>query len=48
MPTILLLIVTAIYAWVAAGFLLNGQWPLGVMYAGYAFANIGAIMMVDK
>lgn len=48
MPTVLLLIVTAIYAWVAAGFLLNANWPLGIMYAGYAFANIGPIMLVNK
>lgn len=48
MPTALLLIVTAIYVWVAAGFLLAGNYPLGVMYAGYAFANIGPIMLVNR
>lgn len=48
MPTILLLIVTAIYTYVAAGFLLASNWPLGIMYAGYAFANIGPIMLVNR
>lgn len=44
----LLLIVTAIYAWVAVAFALSGQWPMAVMYAGYSFANIGPIMLVNK
>lgn len=48
MSTALLLIVTGIYVWVAAGFLLAGNWPLGIMYAGYAFANIGPIMLVNQ
>lgn len=48
MSTALLLIVTGIYVWVAAGFLLAGNWPLGITYAGYAFANVGLVMMVGK
>jgi len=48
MATPLLLLVTGIYAWVAVGFALSGQWPLAVMYAGYSFANIGPIMMVNQ
>lgn len=48
MATPLLLIVTLIYLWVAAGFFLSGNWPLGITYAGYAFANVGLIMMVGK
>lgn len=44
----LLIAVTAIYAAVALTFVQNGQNGLAVMYAGYAFANVGAIMLVDK
>lgn len=44
----LLFLVTGIYVWVSAGFMLNGNWPLGIMYAGYAFGNIGSIMLVMK
>lgn len=48
MPFWLLLVVTAIYAWVAFAFFRSGQSGRCVMYAGYAFANIGALMLVDR
>lgn len=48
MPFWLLILVTAIYTWVAITFVHSGQIGLAVMYAGYAFANVGAIMLVDK
>lgn len=48
MATPLLLIVTAIYAWVAISFAFSHNWPLAVMYAGYAFANLGPIMLVNQ
>jgi hypothetical protein len=48
MATPLLLLVTAIYVWVAAGFVVAGNWPMAIMYAGYSFANIGPIMLVNQ
>lgn len=48
MPFWLLLVVTAIYAWVSVDLFRSGQLAMAVMYCGYAFANVGAIMLVDK
>jgi hypothetical protein len=29
------------YAWVAIEMALSGKWPLAIVWAGYAFAQIG-------
>jgi len=43
----LIAIVGAIYVGVAADQARSGQWGMSIMYFGYAFANVGAWMMVQ-
>ena len=40
----LILVTTAIYIWIATDQLSKGKLPLGICYAGYAFANVGLWM----
>lgn len=47
MPFILLCIVTAIYFYVAGCFVLANNWPMAVVYGGYAVANFGLIAMMS-
>ena len=42
----LIILVTVIYAGIAVEQLFKGNIPMGVDYAGYAFANIGLYMAV--
>lgn len=48
MATPLLVIVTGIYAYVASECAYLRDWPLAIMYVGYAVANIGPIMLVNR
>ena len=41
MPVVALIIVTAIYLWVAIAFALQGNLALAIVYFGYALANVG-------
>ena len=45
MNGILVLIVTLIYAATSCTHFWAGNIPMGILFAGYAFANIGLIMM---
>ena len=42
----LIILVTVIYAGIAVDQLFKGNIPMGVVYAGYAFANIGLYLAV--
>jgi hypothetical protein len=41
----LIIIVTVIYSWIALEQYLKGNVPVAIMYAGYAFSNIGMYMV---
>jgi hypothetical protein len=43
--TILIHVVTVIYASISIGALLVGKYPLAMAYGGYAFANIGLSLL---
>ena len=42
----LIILVTVIYAGIAVEQLFKGNIPMGVVYSGYAFANIGLYLAV--
>ena len=46
MPFIMLCLVTAIYFYVGVAFAFSGNWPMAVVYVGYAVANFGLIAMM--
>lgn len=33
------------YAWVAIDQAIKGNWPMVIVYAGYAFANVGLYIL---
>lgn len=41
----LIIIVTLIYSYIALEQYLKGNMPVAIMYAGYAFSNIGVYMV---
>jgi hypothetical protein len=41
----LIIVVTAIYSWIAFEQYTKGNIPVAIMYAGYAFSNIGMFMV---
>jgi hypothetical protein len=47
MSTPLIILVTLIYAAIAADLARKGEW-MGVTFAGYAVANIGIILSLPK
>jgi hypothetical protein len=47
MTAALILIPTACYALACAAYAYQGNWPLAIVYSGYAFANCG-LLMLDK
>lgn len=40
-----ILISTLLYVGAAVSFAWEGKWPLAIVYAGYAFANIGFLIL---
>lgn len=42
----LLLITTLIYGWVALEQALRGSWPMALVFAAYAAANVGMMFAV--
>ncbi len=48
MSTPLLILVTLIYAYVAAEFMWYGNKEMCIVYTGYAIANIGFVMIAKK
>jgi len=43
----LLIVVTLIYGWIAIDQFLKGNPNMGIVYIGYAFANVGMILMAS-
>lgn len=41
----LVLVPTLCYAFASFAYLASGNWPLSVVYAGYAFANVGLLAL---
>lgn len=46
MATWVIVLITVMYAVAAINLFTKCQWQLGMVYAGYAFANIGLIAMM--
>ena len=44
----LVIVVTLIYASVGVGECRMGRWGLGIMFVGYAIANLGIIWQMSK
>lgn len=42
----LIVLITVLYALTALEKTLSGGWPMGMVFGGYAFANIGLIVMM--
>lgn len=38
----------AIYGYIAVEQSMKGNWPMCVVYAGYAFSNIGLYLLAEK
>lgn len=43
----LIIITGLIYAYIAIESALKGNWPLAIVYAGYAFANAGLYLIAE-
>lgn len=44
MSTWLIVVATATYVWAAASKVWSGDWQSGIIWAGYAVANVGLIV----
>lgn len=44
----LIILITVLYALSAADLALKGNWPMGLVFGGYALANVGLIVAMQK
>ncbi len=44
----LLIAVTLAYAWIAAESFVKKDWPMAIMFGGYAIANFGPMLVLLK